>query len=74
MGTTQMIANTETPPRMGPLGTPLLDGRQRWQDFGMMAADLLFETDLAGQVTFLAPDYVLALPGHFRAYRRATIC
>ena len=57
-----MIANTETPPRMDPLGTTLLDGRQRWQDFAMIAADLLFETDLAGQVTFLAPDHVLGWP------------
>ena len=57
-----MIANTETPPRMSPLATTLLDGRQRWQDFAMIAADLLFETDLAGQVTFLAPDRVFGWP------------
>ena len=57
-----MSANTETPPQMGPLGTTLLDSRQRWRDFGMIAADLLFETDLAGQVTFLAPDHVLGWP------------
>lgn len=57
-----MIASTETPPRMGPLETTLLDSRQRWRDFGMIAADLMFETDLAGQMTFLAPDHVLGWP------------
>lgn len=57
-----MTADTETPPRMGPLGTTLLDSRQRWRDFGMIAADLMFETDLEGQMTFLAPDHVLGWP------------
>lgn len=57
-----MTANADTPPGMGPLGTTLLDSRQRWRDFGMIAADLMFETDLEGQVTFLAPDHVLGWP------------
>ena len=40
----------------------LLDSRQRWRDFGLMAADLLFETDVAGRFTFLAPELVLGWP------------
>lgn len=58
-----MTANAETaPPRTGPLGTTLLDTRQRWQGFGMIAASLMFETDLEGRVTFMAPDHVLGWP------------
>jgi len=58
-----MTANAETaPPRTGPLGTTLLDSRQRWQGFGMIAASLMFETDLEGHVTFMAPDHVLGWP------------
>jgi len=58
-----MIANAETtPPRTGPSGTTLLDSRPRWQGFSMIAADLMFETDLEGHVTFMAPDHVLGWP------------
>lgn len=45
-----------------PLRATLLDSRQRWRGFGMIAADLMFETDLAGNLTFLAPDPVLGWP------------
>jgi len=41
----------------------LLDSRQRWREFGAMAADLAFETDLQGRLTFLAPDQVLGRHG-----------
>lgn len=37
----------------------LLESRQRWRAFGALAADLLFETDGAGLLTFVAPDLVL---------------
>lgn len=60
MGMTTTIADTA--PRMGPLGTGLLDSRGRWREFGLLAADLLFETDLEGRITFLAPDQVLGWP------------
>jgi diguanylate cyclase (GGDEF)-like protein len=43
----------------GALLRVLLESRQRWQDFALIAADLLFETDAKGRVTFLAPDEVL---------------
>lgn len=52
----------EAAPRMGPLGASLLDSRGRWRDFGLLAADLLFETDLEDRITFLAPDHVLGWP------------
>jgi len=54
--------NEASPPRMGPLGASLLDSRQRWREFSMIAADLLFETDLEGRITFLAPGRVLGWP------------
>ena len=40
----------------------LLESRQRWRQFGAIAADLLFEADLAGRLTFAAPDTVLGWP------------
>jgi len=43
----------------GALLRVLLDSRQRWQDFALIAADLLFETDAQGRFGFLAPDRVL---------------
>lgn len=40
----------------------LLDSRQRWRDFAMLAGDLVFETDAWGRLVFLAPDPVLGWP------------
>lgn len=61
MGNTQTIAEAPpTPP--DPLRATLLESRQRWQGFGMIAADIMFETDLAGRFTFLAPDPALGWP------------
>ncbi|MCB4820702.1 diguanylate cyclase domain-containing protein [Roseicella aerolata] len=34
----------------------MLESRQRWRDFAVLAADLAFETDAEGRLTFLAPD------------------
>jgi len=45
--------------RMGSPGATLPGSRERWREFGLLAADLLFETDLEGRVTFMAPDRVL---------------
>jgi diguanylate cyclase (GGDEF)-like protein len=42
-----------------PLAAALLDSRARWRDLALLAADLLFETDAAGRLTFLAPEAVL---------------
>jgi len=37
----------------------LLDSRQRWRDFVLLAADLAFETDAEGRLTFIAPEPAL---------------
>ena len=37
----------------------LLDSRQRWRDFVTLTADIAFETDATGRITFLSPDEVL---------------
>ncbi len=50
------------PAKIDPLETSLVDSRQRWRDFGMIAADLMFETGLHGHVTFVAPEHVLGWP------------
>ncbi|SDB67901.1 sensor domain-containing diguanylate cyclase [Belnapia rosea] len=41
----------------------LLESRQRWQDFTGLAADLAFETDAAGRLSFLWPDRVVGWEG-----------
>jgi diguanylate cyclase (GGDEF)-like protein len=40
----------------------LLESRQRWRQFSAIAADVLFEADVAGRLTFAAPDSVLGWP------------
>jgi diguanylate cyclase (GGDEF)-like protein len=42
-----------------PLRDVLLESRQRWRDFVVMTADLVFETDAAGRLVFVTPDPVL---------------
>lgn len=37
----------------------MLESRQRWRQFAAIAADLLFETDALGRLTFIAPKIVL---------------
>ena len=37
----------------------LLDSRQRWRELCALAADLAFETDMQGRLTFMAPNMVL---------------
>ncbi|WP_052214416.1 GGDEF domain-containing protein [Belnapia sp. F-4-1] len=48
-------------PLILPAGLPgaFLESRQRWQDFASLAADLAFETDAGGRLTFLWPERVL---------------
>ena len=43
----------------GQLRDALLESRQRWRDLALMVADLAFETDAEGHLTFLSPDPVL---------------
>ncbi|MGX9965841.1 diguanylate cyclase domain-containing protein [Roseomonas sp. F4] len=46
-------------PEQPSLSAALIDSRARWRDFALLAADMLFETDAEGRLTFLAPDRVL---------------
>ena len=48
-----------SPARDHDLHEALLDSRQRWRDFVALAADLAFETDRDGRLTFIAPESVL---------------
>lgn len=48
----------------GALRLALLESRQRWRQFGAIAADMLFEADAAGRLTFAAPHDVLGWPSH----------
>jgi len=42
-----------------PLRAALLESRQRWRDLVSLAADLVFETDAEGRLTFILPDPAL---------------
>ena len=64
MGTTARTA-TEALAAGARAGSPsaILPGnRERWREFGLLAADLMFETDTDGRITFVAPDRVLGFP------------
>jgi diguanylate cyclase (GGDEF)-like protein len=50
------------PSRNDALRRALLESRQRWRQFGVLAADILFEADVAGRLTFTGPDTVLGWP------------
>ena len=41
------------------LSQVLLESRRRWRDFGALAADIAFEVDAEGLLSFMAPDDVL---------------
>ena len=43
------------------LSQVLLESRRRWRDFGALAADIAFEVDAEGLLSFLAPDDVLGM-------------
>jgi diguanylate cyclase (GGDEF)-like protein/PAS domain S-box-containing protein len=49
----------------------LLESRQRWRDFVTLAADLVFETDAKGNLTFLAPERILGWPAEALLHRPA---
>ena len=40
----------------------LVESRQRWRRFATLAADILFEVDAAGRLTFVAPGVALGWP------------
>lgn len=47
-----------------PLAAALAESRARWRELALLGADLLYETDEAGRLTFLAPEAPL---GHAAA-------
>lgn len=59
----QHIIDADTAPaRRDPLRATLLESRQRWRSLALLAADMVFEADLEGKLTFVAPDEVLGWP------------
>jgi diguanylate cyclase (GGDEF)-like protein/PAS domain S-box-containing protein len=55
----------------GMLRAALLESRQRWRDFVTLVADLVFETDPEGRLTFVAPELVLGFPAEALLHRPA---
>ena len=49
----------------------LLDSRRRWRDFGALAADVVFEVDEDGLLTFVAPETALGWSAEGLLGRRA---
>ena len=49
----------------------LLESRRRWRDFGALAADLAFEVDQDGVLTFIAPEELLGVPADTLLGQRA---
>ena len=48
-----------------------LESRCRWRDFGALAADVAFEVDQDGMLTFVAPEEVLGVPAETLLGQRA---
>lgn len=55
----------------GMLRAALLESRQRWRDFVTLVADLVFETDAEGRLSFVAPEVVLGFPAESLLHRPA---
>ena len=53
------------------LSQVLLESRRRWRDFGALAADIAFEIDSQGLLSFIAPDTVLGLSAESMLGKRA---
>lgn len=53
------------------LSQVLLESRRRWRDFGALAADIAFEVDADGLLSFIAPDEVLGMPADSLLGQRA---
>jgi len=47
---------------LSPLRGALLESRQRWRDLVTLSADIVFETDAWGRITFISPDPVIGWP------------
>lgn len=53
------------------LSQALLESRRRWRDFGALAADIAFEVDADGLLSFVAPDEILGMPAETLLGKRA---
>ncbi|MFT8242598.1 diguanylate cyclase domain-containing protein [Roseomonas sp. BN140053] len=62
MDGTDLLPPNASPALARPLHAALLESRVRWRDLATLAADLLFEADELGRLTFLAPDPLLGRP------------
>ena len=49
----------------------LLESRRRWRDFGALAADIAFEVDADGLLTFISPDEVFGMSAESLIGQRA---
>lgn len=57
-----MMLTTDLPAdEVDQLSQVLLESRRRWRDFGALAADIAFEVDADGALSFIAPDRLLGL-------------
>jgi diguanylate cyclase (GGDEF)-like protein/PAS domain S-box-containing protein len=61
----------EPPASSDHLRRALMESRQRWRDFGTMAADIAFEVDREGRLSFLSPELVLGCRAQDLLGRRA---
>ena len=67
-----MMLTTDPPAdEVDHLSQVLLESRRRWRDFGALAADIAFEVDGDGLLSFIAPDYVLGVPADSLLGQRA---
>src|SRR3954470_9874643 len=62
----------EPPASFDHLRQALIESRQRWRDFGTMAAEIAFEMDRDGRLSFLAPQEVLGWASEELLGRHAT--
>ncbi len=67
-----MMLTTDPPAdEVDQLSQAVLESRRRWRDFGALAADIAFEVDRDGLLSFIAPDEVLGMPAESLIGQRA---
>lgn len=67
------MRHTADPPQANPdeLRHALLESRRRWRDFGALVADVAFEVDRDGRLTFVSPETVFGWPASSLLGQRA---
>ncbi len=67
-----MMLTTDPPAdEVDQLSQVLVESRRRWRDFGALAADIAFEVDADGLLSFVAPDDVLGMSADSMIGQRA---